>query len=276
MKQTTLLFRWARIMKRLLGAVMIGALVMSALWGCRSEPERVRVHSSDYASLQYLEPGEFDREQSLYWNLPENPYHAYRCHISVSEEGLLISNQSGRQETYLTQFDNGYFIGVDLGEFDGWVRYVPYFSTLPEAGDSVLVSDENCRGILAKDRRNGYLLTGDALAMTGSIYLLQCSDAGDQWTWKLLAALEELPLACTYEKEQELLYVVTSGSILSVSADQQVSTLVRSGMFNEIGANSVVFYEDSFWCGSPMGVYRYCVQTGEEIWYPMDYAAYVG
>ena len=39
--------------------------------------------------------------------------------------------------------------------------------------------------------------------------------------------------------------------------------------------NSIVFYEGSLWCGASTGVYRYCFETDEERWYPVDYAEYV-
>lgn len=262
-------------MKKLLVCFSLIFMLTPMFGACQFHSEKIKVHSLDYASLAYLEPGEFDADQSAVWYLPENPYREYACSVSVSNGMLLISNDSQERKTYLTQFDNGYFVGVDLGEFDGWVKYYPYYSTLPEAGEPKQVSDQNCRGIITKDRRNGYLLTGDTGGTSGvyqgSIYTLHYSEEEARWEWDLLETLDELPLAYSYDRERDMLYVATSGSVISVSGDNTVTVMVSSDLLKSIGANSVVFWEGSVWCGSPMGVYQYNIGEKKETWYPMDY-----
>lgn len=266
-------------MKKLLAFALSIFMITQFFSACTSQSERIIVTSSDYASLKYLEPGDFDEEQSIYWNLLENPYCEYTCSVSISDGMLFISNYESRQKSYLTLFDNGYFCGVDLGEFDGWVKYYPYHSTYPEAGETILVSTQNCRGIIAKDRKNGYLLTGEYGGpfgeYHGSIYNLHYLEDEKKWEWNLLKSINELPLAFSYEEDQDILYIVTSGSIISVSSDCQVTMIITSDLLSRIGANSIVYYDSSFWCRSPMGVYRYCIENEEEIWYPMDYKSHV-
>lgn len=57
--------------------------------------------------------------------------------------------------------------------------------------------------------------------------------------------------------------------------DFTVSTLVSGSLISKIGANSIVNLNGKIWCGSPMGVYCFDLQTQDETWYPMDYARYI-
>ena len=262
-------------MKKIISFFLICMISLLLLTACHQSPERIKVDSSDYASLKYLEEGVFDKEQLLNWYNPEYSYDGYTCYVSILDGNLCISNSNVRQQSFLQQFDNGYFFGVDLGEFDGWVRYHPYFSQYPESGYGALVSTENCLGIVAQDRRNGYIITYKALSSSGTVYKIYYSEENKKWEWTLLKSFETTPMAFSYQKDQDILYIATSGTIVSISNDNHVSTIVESEILNYIDINSIVYNNDSLWCGSSLGVYRYCIEEREEKWYPMDYQAHI-
>ena len=262
-------------MKKFIIAFLICIISLLSLTACHQRPERIKVFSSDYDSLKYLEEGPFDKEQLSNWYHSEHLYDGYTCYVSISNGKLCISNQNVQPQSFLQQFDNGYFIGVDLGEFDGWVKYYPYFSQYPESGNEALVSTENCCGIIAQDRRNGYILTYKALTSFGTVYKIHYSEENSKWEWEVLKSFETTPLAFWYQKDQDILYIATSGTIVSISNDSRVSTIVQSEILSDIDVNSIVYDNNSFWCGSSLGVYRYCIEEKTEKWYPMDYKSHV-
>lgn len=254
-------------MKKLFAVfVVLGLLSLSA---CREIPSQIDVVSIDYPSMKCLQEGTFNPEIESKWWYIKNPYHDYVTSVSVVNGQLCLGNQIESRQSYLQCFDNGYFMGVDIGEFDGWVKYCPYFSLLPEAGREKLVSEQNCRGIIARDHRNGYILTSQ------SLYAMNCENENYQWEWRLIESFDNGVRTYLYLNEQDVLYVVTAGSIVSVSADFQTTTIVESDILRYMETNSIVFYEGSLWCGASTGVYRYCFETDEERWYPVDYAEYV-
>jgi hypothetical protein len=60
-----------------------------------------------------------------------------------------------------------------------------------------------------------------------------------------------------------------------MTRDGKTEVLVRSHIFYQIGVDSIVLFEDELYCGSALGIYRYNPETGESLWYPMDYEKYV-
>ena len=124
-----------------------------------------------------LYAGEFDREQANTWYLPENPYADNSCAVSIVDGALFISNAGIKQESHTVQFDLGYFVGVDLGGWDGWVKYHPYNSNVLSEAGGILVSNENCMAIVRQNNKKGYLLTGTHFPSTldapvGTLYVL--------------------------------------------------------------------------------------------------------
>ena len=82
-------------------------------------------------------------------------------------------------------------------------------------------------------------------------------------------------MAFLYQKNQDILHIATSGTIVSISNDSRVSTIVQSEILSDIDVNSIVYDNNSFLCGSSLGVYRYCIEEKTEKWYPMDYQSHV-
>lgn len=254
-------------MRKLFVAFIV--LILLSLSACREVPSQIDVISIDYPSMKCLQEGTFNPELEYKWWYYRNPYHDYVASVSVVNGRLCVSNQAESRKSYLQCFDNGYFMGVDIGEFDGWVKYYPYFSLLPEAGSEKLVSNQNCRGIIARDHTNGYILT------VRSLYAMNYENENRRWEWRLIQSFDSGVRTYLYLEDRDILFIVTAGSIVSVSADFQVATIAESEILKWMETNSIVFYDGSLWCGASTGVYRYCFETDEEQWYPVNYAKYV-
>lgn len=235
------------------------------------------VVSHDYSWLKELHSGEFDEDLARVWTQNENPHRENHCYVTVEDGTICVNNKSDISTTYLMQFNYGYFIGVNLGEHDGWVKFHKYNSNVTSNGEGILVANENCCGIIKNDMYSGYLLTVDYWELsdlTGRIYAIQTSQESKTWEWVKLASFEGYPYNCLASQEDECIYIVTDRSIISVSFTGSVNTIIQSDLLRKIGANSIVILDDIFYCGSPMGVYCYDKNSGIETWYPMDYNKY--
>lgn len=271
-------------MKRACWFLLSLLLLLPVLTSCHAI-QSVPVSSRDYPNLTHLEAAEFDAEELFrVWSSVDNPYEDYRCSVSVENGKLVIRNAPPKPATTLVQFDCGYFLGVNIGEFDGWVRYYPYFSNLPEAGESRLVVDEACCGMVAIDRVSGILLTdcsggivfGTPSYDLGSIYWLYLNRSDLTWSWEKIAGTKGLPRAICPAENGSGWYIVTTGELLHLSADLSLTKLTDSQMLDTIWAlDSIVEWNGKLWCGSPMGVYCFDPQTQSETWYPMDYETYL-
>lgn len=228
---------------------------------------RLSVCSVDYPTLRYLYADTFDYDMALEWFLPNNPYAEYSCAISLLNGELYVENPSESPTSFVEEFDNGYFVGLDLGEFDGWVKYYPYHSRLHEE-DGIIVCKENCKGIIKVNSQRGYLLTGEYFQSKGNIYLINFSD--DAWTWSEPILLDGYPLAY-FISNDGFVYVVTDQNIVQITSNLEVEVIVQSELLASIGANSIVYKDDIIYCGSPMGIYSYSVSSNEEFWYPIHY-----
>ena len=90
--------------------------------------------------------------------------------------------------------NNGYFVGVNIGEFDGWVKYFPYYSDLTDMTAGKTVVHDNWLEFIKINNNLGYAITYTQSILgngNGSIYLLELIDS--EWTWSLFASLDFIP-----------------------------------------------------------------------------------
>ena len=80
--------------------------------------------------------------------------------------------------------------------------------------------------------------------MTGGSDIIHIS-ANTRSQWTLLKSFETTPMAFLYQKNQDILHIATSGTIVSISNDNSVSTIVESEILNYIDINSIVYNNDS-------------------------------
>lgn len=76
-------------------------------------------------------------------------------------------------------------------------------------------------------------------------------------------------------EEDGCIYFATDMSIVKMTLDGKPEEIVWVDYFYTIGVNSIVKHEGELYCGSALGIYRYNPETGESLWYPMDYEKYV-
>ncbi len=260
--------------------LILAAIPFSA---CTSEhADTLAVKSIDYDGLTELTAAEPDEEMIKNWSLiSQNPYVDYICYLTVSGESLVVSNFHDSPNTFMThRTTNGYFLGVDVGEFDGWVKYFPYYSAVaPEiVGSSRDVVNENCRGFVEDWSRNVYLFTWDYAGLyspgSGVIYELRLPSLDGEWEWKQVAEVAGKPLFFEYDRENKIIYVVSSMELVAFSLeDYSVTTLSDLSLWG--AATSMVRIDNKLYIGMAMGIYEYDLATADTKWYPMDYSKYV-
>lgn len=243
------------------------------------------VKSIDYPGLTELH-AEFPDEDTIRgWNFfTLNPYYPYVCRVSLSGEDLVITNDRTSLKAFTMMGDHGYFLGVTLGEWDGWVKLYPYHSALaPEiVGEPQMVVNENCRGIIQINNALGYLLVGttgsilDTEAALGAIYELRLNKESREWEWEKLSNLPGYPLLYEYDEDGKTIYIATHTELLSFSVeDKSVVSLADLRIWASTGALSIVQRDQTLYLGMAMGIYEFDLTKNDWKWYPMHYEEYV-
>ena len=265
--------------------LLLFVLVFSAC--TKGDSNVLHVKSIDYNGLTELTAAEPDEEMIRNWILiDQNAYSDYTCCLTISGNQIVVSNYDTYPNTYITQRTaNGYFVGVDVGEFDGWVKYFPHYSTLgPEiAGPSRDVVNENCRGFVEEGSGNiVYLFTCDYAGLyppgSGYIYELHFPSLNGEreWEWVRVNEIEGIPLFLEYDRENKIIYIVSSLELVAFSLeDYSVTALADLSLWQYSAATSMVRLNDKLYIGMAMGIYEYDLTTAETKWYPMDYSKYV-
>lgn len=260
-----------------------------------SSPNAIEVTSKDYPKLTKMSPSEFDKEKETERELAamEDDEFVYRvCYLTVEDGSLHIENNV---DYYLTTkeetFNFGYLVGVNIGEFDGWVRWFPYHTSHYPEGESpksILLSKENCSFIIKEDNDNAFIVCeiptfgvkdGETSGET-VVYDFEViwddndNEAGYDITCTEIARFAGAVRAYYLSEEDGCIYFATDMSIEKLTFDGKSERLVWVDYFYSIGVNSIVKFEGELYCGSGRGIYRYNLETGEDFWYPMDYKKY--
>ena len=278
-------------MKKSIIAVLLIASLLT-LASC-SAPNTIEVTSMDYPSLTKMSPGEFD--ESLCWKyiLANYKWHNYSCRLSVENGKLFVSNERADiTDTKSEMFPDGYLLGTDFGEYSGWVRWCLHEELIypedrtPSLKETVL-SEHNCRFIIRPDRYVDYaFVILDTVCMMSDyekdtvIYRFERVGDGSGYDYRLefneIASLGGDCTAYLNCKEEECIYLATECGIYKLNYDGTLETVVEDENFMYmVQITSIVLYEGELYCSSPLGIYRYNPETGESLWYPMDYEKYV-
>jgi len=260
-------------------SIIVLIIICLGLFGCDTEEASISlsVSSSDYHGLTKMQAGELDKEKAQAWHLDDNPYKEYSCFVALNGDSLRITNDSPPKDYHLFQGNYGYFVGIDLGHWDGWVRYYPYNSSQLEQ-QPLLVAQENCCGFLSVSPERGYVLTYDYFgdeAKRGKLYELQYSEVNQQWEWRVIVSFDHKPQALLADDATKCIFILTTEDILVVSEDGSIGSVYTSSVLPYIDVNSIIKRDGSLYCGSSMGVYEYHTESQTENWYPMDYEEYV-
>ncbi len=258
-----------------------------------SAPNTIEVTSMDYPNLTKMLPGEFDDDLCWKYILANYKWHNYSCKLSVENGKLFISNERADMPyTQHVMFPDGYLLGTDLGEFSGWVRWclqeeLIYPEDRTPTVNEIELSDKNCRYIIRPDRHADYaFVILDTFCMTSDydidtrIYRFERIRDGSGYNYTLeFDEIASLGGSCTAYfncEEEECIYLATECGIYRLNYDGTLETVIEEENFRYmVQITAIVLYEGDYYCSSPLGIYRYNPETGESLWYPMDYEKYV-
>lgn len=260
-----------------------------------SAPNTIEVTSKDYPKLTKMEPEKFDFEEEMEREIADlnDENFVYRvCYLTVEDDSLRVENnvdyfRTTQEET----FNFGYLVGVNIGEFDGWVRWFPYHTShYPEgeSSESILLSKENYRFIIKEDNDNAFVVcaiptfgvkdgetSGETIVYDFDvIWDKNDGEAGYDISCTEIARFAGAVTAYCLSEEDGCIYFATDMSIVKMTFDGKTEELVWMDYFHTIGVNSIVKFEGELYCGSARGIYRFNPDTGEDFWYPMDYEKY--
>ena len=273
--------------------VIVILLILSILTASScSAPNTIEVTSMDYPSLIKMSPGEFD--ESLCWKyiLANYKWHNYSCRLSVENGKLFVSNERADMPYEQHEmFNHGYLLGTDYGEFSGWVRWCLQEELIYPEGkrptvEETVLSDENCRFIIRLERETDCaFVVLDTVCMMDDyeadtlVYRFERIRTGSGYDYTLeFTEIASLGGDCTAyfnSIEEECVYLATDCGIYKLNYDGTLETVVEEENFRYmVQITSIVLYEGEFYCSSPLGIYRYNPETGESLWYPMDYEKY--
>ena len=273
--------------------VIVILLILSLLTvsSC-SAPNTIEVTSMDYTNLTKMLPGEFD--ESLCWKyiLANYKWHNYSCRLSVENGKFFVSNaRANITDTKSEMFPDGYLLGTDFGEFSGWVRWCLQEELIYPEGkrptvEETVLSDDNCRFIIRLERETDCaFVVLDTVCMMDDyeadtlVYRFERIRTGSGYDYTLeFTEIASLGGDCTAyfnSIEEECVYLATDCGIYKLNYDGAVETVVEEENFRYmVEITSIILYEGELYCSSPLGIYRYNPETGESLWYPMDYEKY--
>lgn len=246
----------------------------------------------DYPNLTKMLPGEFDENLCSYYILANYKWHNYSCRLSVENGKLFVSNErSDMPNEQHEMFNHGYLLGTDFGEFSGWVRWCLQEELIYPEGkrptvEETVLSDENCRFIIRLERETDCaFVVLDTVCMMDDyeadtlVYRFERIRTGSGYDYTLeFTEIASLGGDCTAyfnSIEEECVYLATDCGIYKLNYDGAVETVVEEENFRYmVEITSIVLYEGELYCSSPLGIYRYNPETGESLWYPMDYEKY--
>lgn len=261
-------------MKRIVAVFFSLLLLLSS---CQNKEKTLLADSFGYNRPLELKAAEIDSEQIK--NLVGTEFEEYLCYVNESDGKLIISKFDEIKESHIMAGNNGYFIGVDLGEFDGFIEYRSYHSAWSEDWDppvkstSEKVIPENCRGFVKADNTYGYALTGYSHMFTdnGAIYKLTFPTASTAYTCIKICELSSNPRAYTYDKESETAYIATANELLSLSLkDDTVKELADLSHLSSLVGRSMVSIDGNIYIGMCTGIFEYDTKTNKTTWYPLD------
>ena len=270
--------------------------VSALLFACGTDEQHktLTVYSDDYPGLTSLAEvswEEYEKEELSQWYDPHYRHHNHGCYVTVKDGNLIVSDTipDSMIKTFFGR--SGYFFGVSMHVYDGWVRYSPY-RDYEFTDRQVLITNHHCEGFVEIDDQNAFLMTFNEYALTeeereasGSLYRLTYVGGDDPtqwWKWEVIATFPERPKTGYYDHETKLLYLVVynrrkgNDCLYSVTEDGTITRILEATWLFDLQPFSMVKQGNSIFFGSQPGILEYRLHTVEEHWYQMDYDAYYG
>ncbi|MBQ9847776.1 MAG: hypothetical protein IJO64_01790 [Clostridia bacterium] len=259
--------------------ILMLCVVTSLLFGCNSKTNTLTVNSASFTELEAKEP-DINWIRNYYYVSETNKYKGPEFEL-CELNGELHLNQISLpyDKAHLLCLDYKYLLGVDAGEFDGWVALCDYDSYRWEEAKQERILNELCMGFLRYPLPVGHEHDNQvALIFTSTIYLPDVDNDGriykittfdeedKEYELELYATLDYTPVAFLFDGDE--LIVATTQNLVSVDTSGKVTELYSSDYWDFLGVNSIVKIDDSYFIGACMGILEYKITNSEIVWYP--------
>ena len=280
-------------MKRRLRFATVSLIFLLCISCCLpscSAKDRLEVVSEDFPNLRYLKAGEYDEEEirNSIWIDPYVEYKDYKHLYMVSENDgqLMISEGIGYEfsKSKVAACDNGYFVAVNLGEYDSWVEYYDYrmgwHEEFPEPVRTLVTNDYPFKFEMI-DRHNMFLITYRYDADSDSnwdpsmktvIFKLWLSDLDSDWQWEEMPkTMAGDPQASFYDSESKVLYLATREGLFAYDDKGNITSYeIPKDLWGYMAITSVVRIDDMIYVGTYFGIYAQPIDGNASAWYPLS------
>lgn len=183
---------------------------------------------------------------------------------------LVLSSYRKPINAHVAMGGYGYFTGLDLGEFDGWLRYSEYHSDVSGEED-ILIARESCHGF--EEIADGCFVTctSSAVDYQSYLYLLQYTPENESgyWKWERYATIEDWFIADFACDSEENAYVITSSNLLKIDREGNVEIVISGAWWRSLGPTSMVFLDDVLYIGCDRGFLQY-KPDGRLYWFSVE------
>ena len=191
--------------------------------------------------------------------------------------GIVIENNTmlavkGRQINYgELKVENGTFVGINLGEFGGGIKFIP------SSGVEYEITNENYFGFY-NDNQRIFAITGlGHLSGYGHIHELVFVEG--KWEAQIILDIGNHPIAFLAVNEE--LFIVTDKELLLIKDGTIADVLIDNAFWNgyfpfsdsdfnyqgSLAPTTMIYADNSVYIGMYGGVYMYDLNTGMDKWY---------
>ena len=267
---------------RVVSLVLAVCSLALALSSCGSDT--LTVNSKNFESLEPAGISLRCFEGPNIWDTVE-VYDGTRFAIK-ERDGVIYLEEWEEKFSHWTHSYYRYLVGVDMGEFDGWVLMC--YDTLNEDKTDIITQDkriitENCLGFLndmyqyeyegklywAADYNVVYIFTGLAHLGSdcGAIYKFSATgEEFDDYECELFADLGSCPNA--FMMDGRNIVVATLNGLYTVDPDGNVNELFTADYLVHLMPNSIVKLDNAYYIGTAYGILKYNIDTDDVVWYP--------
>lgn len=268
---------------RVVSLVLAVCSLALALSSCGSDT--LTVNSKNFETLEAAEISLRCFEGPNIWDTVE-VYDGTRFAIK-ERDGVIYLEEWEEKFSHWAHSYYRYLVGVDMGEFDGWVLMC--YDTLNEDKTDILTQDkriitENCLGFLndmyqyeyegelywTADYNVVYIFTGLAHLGSdcGAIYKFSATGKEfDDYECELFADLGSCPNAFMMDGRNIVVATHTKG-LLTIDPDGNVTELFTADYWSHLIPNSIVKLDNSYYVGTAYGILKYNIDTDDVVWYP--------
>lgn len=184
--------------------------------------------------------------------------HSLKDIFVSTDEGALVALEKPVDYPAEIATVHGKLVGEDKGEWGGSIKF------MPDTGKDYTLVEENFQGF--------YTLEGRLFALTGlahmgidegAIYEIIFRDG--RWAADGIAKLDGCPEA--FSIVDNMLYLVTSNSLSTVSADGMIETLLDEAFWEGLYPTSIVCADTVVFIGMRGGVYSWDSDSNDGVWY---------